>query len=133
MPVDPTYFADAAALKYWFGKHAAEATELVIGFLKKNSGLPGITRPEAVDEALCAGWIDGVRHRIDDQRYKIQFVPRKTGSSWSVVNIRRVAVLQAEARMMPAGNGGIRETHESWNRNGLVRTNRNARAGRWRN
>jgi uncharacterized protein YdeI (YjbR/CyaY-like superfamily) len=103
MPVEPIYFADTATLKDWFGKHAAEAAELIIGITKTSSGLPGITWPQAVDEALCVGWIDGVRHRIDDQRYKIRFTPRKFTSHWSLLNIRRVAALQAEGCMTLAG------------------------------
>jgi uncharacterized protein YdeI (YjbR/CyaY-like superfamily) len=113
MPVEPIYFADAAALKYWLSKYAAEATELVIGFMKTSSGVPGITWPQAVDEALCVGWIDGVRHRIDDQRYKMRFAPRKTRSNWSLVNIRRVAALQAEGRMLPAGMAAFEKRTEA--------------------
>ena len=71
--------------------------------MKRATGVASITWPEAVDEALCVGWIDGVRHRIDDARYKIRFTPRRRGSHWSHVNIRRIAVLKAAGRLKAAG------------------------------
>jgi uncharacterized protein YdeI (YjbR/CyaY-like superfamily) len=101
--MEPTYFPTAAEFREWLAKHAESSAELVVGFMKRASGSPSITWPEAVDEALCVGWIDGVRHRIDDERYKIRFTPRKGLSTWSAVNIERVAVLQAEGRLNPAG------------------------------
>jgi uncharacterized protein YdeI (YjbR/CyaY-like superfamily) len=113
MSVEPTYFADALALKRWFVMNATGATELVVGLMKTSSGLPSITWPEAVDEALCVGWIDGVRHRIDEKHYKIRFTPRKIGSHWSLVNIKRVAQLQAEGRMMPAGIAAVGKRTEA--------------------
>lgn len=102
IPVEPTYFPTAADFRAWLTKHAESSAALVVGFMKRGSGSPSMTWPEAVDEALCVGWIDGVRHRIDDDRYKIRFTPRKH-SNWSAVNIERVAVLQAEGRLKPAG------------------------------
>lgn len=78
-------------------------TVLEVGFYKKDSGIPSITYPEALDEALCFGWIDGVRTRIDNQRYKIRFTPRRKGSIWSQVNIDKVEALIAAGRMQPAG------------------------------
>ncbi|MGB5133184.1 MAG: YdeI/OmpD-associated family protein [Steroidobacteraceae bacterium] len=75
----------------------------MVGFMKKGTGGPSVTWPEAVDEALCVGWIDGVRHRIDDERFKIRFTPRRRGSHWSNINIRRVSVLKAAGRMKAAG------------------------------
>lgn len=103
IPVEPTYFPTAADFRAWLTKHAESSAALVVGFMKRGSGSPSMTWPEAVDEALCVGWIDGVRHRIDDDRYKIRFTPRKRHSNWSAVNIERVAVLQAEGRLKPAG------------------------------
>ena len=82
--------------------HATER-ELWIGFYKKNSGKPSITWPESVDEALCVGWIDGIRKSIDEESYMIRFTPRRRGSIWSAVNIKRVEVLTNEKRMRPAG------------------------------
>lgn len=103
MSSEPRFFENAAALRRWFAEHAATADELIVGFMKTTSGSASVTWPEAVDEALCVGWIDGVRHRIDDTCYRIRFTPRAPGSNWSAVNIARVAVLQSNGRMTPAG------------------------------
>ena len=103
MPQDPLFFANATTLRRWFAKNAATTTELVVGFMKKNTGVASATWPEAVDEALCVGWIDGIRHRIDDGRYKIRFTPRRRGSHWSNINIRRIAALKAAGRVKAAG------------------------------
>jgi uncharacterized protein YdeI (YjbR/CyaY-like superfamily) len=100
---DPVYFATPPALRDWFQAHAASADELLIGFHKVGSGVPSISWPQSVDEALCVGWIDGVRRRIDDARYQIRFTPRRAGSIWSAVNVARVEVLTREGRMQPAG------------------------------
>lgn len=86
---DPVFFADATALRRWFAKKAATVKDLAVGFMKKGTGVPSITWPETVDEALCVGWIDDVRHRIDETRCRIRFTPRRQGSHWSNVNIRR--------------------------------------------
>jgi uncharacterized protein YdeI (YjbR/CyaY-like superfamily) len=99
----PTFFAEPRAFRAWLQKHHGKATELLVGFHKRGSGVPSITWPESVDQALCFGWIDGVRRRIDDERYSIRFTPRRPKSIWSTVNIRRVAALQAEGLMQPAG------------------------------
>lgn len=100
---EPTYFATPAQLRAWFRKHHAKASELLLGYWKVGSGHPSVTWPESVDEALCVGWIDGVRRRIDDQRYTIRFTPRRPGSVWSQINVKRVPELVAEGRMQPAG------------------------------
>ena len=97
------YFANSTALRRWFARNAATAPELVVGFMKKGTGVASVTWPEAVDEALCVGWIDGVRQRIDDERYKIRFTPRRPGSHWSNINIRRISALKAAGRLKPAG------------------------------
>src|SRR6266853_3221228 len=97
------FFASPAALRAWFQKHHDKRTELWVGFYKKGSGKPSITWPESVDEALCFGWIDGVRKRIDDTSYVIRFTPRKRGSIWSAVNVKRVAELTGSGRMQPEG------------------------------
>jgi uncharacterized protein YdeI (YjbR/CyaY-like superfamily) len=99
----PTFFATPARFRAWLEKHHARATELLVGFYKKGSGRPSITWPEAVDEALCFGWIDGVRRSLDADSYTIRFTPRRAGSTWSAVNVRRVAALTAEGIMRPAG------------------------------
>lgn len=100
---EPTFFDSAAGFGAWLERHAATATELLVGFHKVGSGRPCMSWSESVDEALCHGWIDGVRKRIDDERYQIRFTPRKATSIWSAVNIAKVAQLQAQGRMTPAG------------------------------
>jgi uncharacterized protein YdeI (YjbR/CyaY-like superfamily) len=99
----PRYFQSAADFGSWLEEHAASETELLVGFMKVGTGVPSLTWPEAVDEALCVGWIDGIRRRVDDERYSIRFTHRKAKSNWSAVNIARVEVLQASGRMKPAG------------------------------
>ncbi len=99
----PLFFATPADFRAWFKKHAATSPELIVGFHKKGTGTPSITWPESVDEALCVGWIDGVRKRIDDDTYQIRFTPRKSTSNWSAINIARVADLTSQGRMQPAG------------------------------
>jgi uncharacterized protein YdeI (YjbR/CyaY-like superfamily) len=101
--VKPTYFATPEMLRAWLHSNADSRAELVVGFYKRDSGMASITWPQAVDEALCVGWVDGVRHRIDERRYKIRFTPRKPTSIWSAINIERVRVLSAQGRMQPAG------------------------------
>lgn len=101
--IAPTFFATPAQLRAWLQKHHRTATELWVGFYKKGSGHPSITWPESVDEALCFGWIDGVRKRLVDDRYVIRFTPRRKGSTWSTVNTRRMQALLHEGRVRPAG------------------------------
>ena len=96
-------FASPPELRAWLVTHGVTETELVVGFQKVGSGRPSITWPESVDEALCVGWIDGVRQRIDDTAFQIRISPRKAASVWSSVNIARVAALTAEGRVTPAG------------------------------
>jgi uncharacterized protein YdeI (YjbR/CyaY-like superfamily) len=103
MPRKPIFFGSARALRQWFARHARTETELIVGYMKKGTGRASVTWPESVDEALCVGWIDGVRKRIDEHRYQIRFTPRKRGSHWSHVNMRRVAALKAQGRMKSAG------------------------------
>jgi len=100
---EPTFFRDGEAFRAWLVAHAASAGELLVGFHKVGSGQPSMSWPESVDEALCFGWIDGVRKRIDDGAYSIRFTPRKPGSIWSAINIAKVAQLQAQGRMRAAG------------------------------
>jgi len=99
----PTYFATPEAFRTWFDRNSAGATELLVGFRKVGSGKPSITWPQSVDEALCVGWIDGVRKRIDDDAYTIRFTPRKPDSIWSAINIAKANALIAAGRMRPAG------------------------------
>lgn len=103
----PRYFRTAAELRRWFTRHHATASELWIGFFKKRPGVKALLYPEAVDEALCVGWIDGVRKSVDAERYTNRFTPRAARSKWSAVNIRRVAELEAEGRMTAAGRAAF--------------------------
>jgi uncharacterized protein YdeI (YjbR/CyaY-like superfamily) len=99
----PTFFPDPASLREWLTEHAGKASELIVGFVKTHTGKAPLTWPQAVDEALCFGWIDGVRTSIDENHYKIRFSPRKQNSNWSAVNIKRVPELEAAGRMTEAG------------------------------
>lgn len=99
----PLFFATPAELADWLRAHHQSATEQWIGFYKKDSGRASITWPESVDEALCVGWIDGIRKGIDELSYMIRFTPRQRGSTWSAVNIARVAELARAGRMQPGG------------------------------
>jgi len=98
-----TFFATPEAFRHWLQAHAANGRELLVGFHKVGSGQPCMTWSESVDEALCFGWIDGVRRRIDEHTYSIRFTPRKPSSIWSAVNIAKMEQLQAAGRMTPAG------------------------------
>ena len=101
--MEPTFFPTPAAFRRWLKKNHRTARELFVGFYKKGTGRPSITWPEAVDEALCFAWIDGVRRSLDDESYVIRFTPRRPGSNWSLINIRKVKALIREGRMQPAG------------------------------
>ena len=99
----PTFFPTPADFRTWLEKNHDKVPELLVGFYKKGSGNPSITWPESVDEALCFGWIDGVRRGIDAQTYSIRFTPRRARSIWSNVNTKRFAELTKEGRIHPAG------------------------------
>lgn len=101
--MDPLFFPTPADFRAWLEAHHASETELLVGFHKKGTGMPSITWPESVDEALCFGWIDGVRRSLGAESYTIRFTPRKARSFWSNVNIRRAGELTAAGRMTPAG------------------------------
>ena len=98
-----TFFRSPADFRKWLKQNHATVPELWVGYYKKDSGKPSITWPESVDEALCFGWIDGIRKTIDEVSYKIRFTPRRKTSIWSAINIKRVGALRAEGRMQPAG------------------------------
>ena len=99
----PIYFPSPAEFRAWLEKHHDSATELLVGFHKRGTGKPSMTWPESVDEALCFGWIDGVRRSVDEERYTIRFTPRTAKSNWSKVNLARVEELKKLGRMTPAG------------------------------
>ena len=100
----PTYFSTPADWRSWLERHHESAPELWVGFHKRSTGRPSITWPEAVDQALCFGWIDGVRKRIDEDRYTIRFTPRRRTSVWSNVNVGRMEELIAGNLVHPAGH-----------------------------
>ncbi len=106
------YFEGPAEFGKWLEKHHASEAELWVGYYKKGSGRPSLTWPESVDEALCRGWIDGIRKSVDDRRYTIRFTPRKPGSVWSAINIRRAEELLAAGRMRPRGLEAFRARRE---------------------
>jgi uncharacterized protein YdeI (YjbR/CyaY-like superfamily) len=99
----PLFFADQLAFRAWLERNHATKTELVVGFHKVATGKPSMTWSESVDQALCFGWIDGVRNSLDDESYTIRFTPRKSTSNWSAINIRKVADLTKQGLMRPAG------------------------------
>ena len=99
----PIFFAKPVTFRAWLEKHHQTKREQWVGFHRKASGRPSITWPEAVDEALCFGWIDGLRKTIDAESYKIRFTPRRPTSNWSAINIRRMKELMRERRVQPAG------------------------------
>jgi len=99
----PLFFPTAAAFRSWLEKNHATVSELFIGFYRKESGKGGISYREALDEALCFGWIDGVRKRFDEASYTIRFTPRKPDSIWSAVNTSRIGELVKQGRVHPAG------------------------------
>ena len=102
-PAEIRFFATPTDFRKWLRAHHETDRELWVGFYRKATGRPSITWPESVDEALCVGWIDGIRKTIDAESYKIRFTPRKTTSNWSAVNIGRVKELTKLGRMRPAG------------------------------
>ena len=99
----PIFFRSGGEFRGWLEKHHSQASELLLGFNKTSSGKGGITYKQALDEALCFGWIDGVRTNVDADRYTIRFTPRKARSHWSRINIKRAAELKAERLMHAAG------------------------------
>jgi len=99
----PRFFASPRELRAWFQEHHGTAAELHVGFYKKATGKPSITWPESVDEALCFGWIDGVRRSLGAEAYTIRFTPRRLTSIWSAINVDRVNKLDAEGKMTEAG------------------------------
>ena len=99
----PTFFTTAAGFRAWLEANHATAGELLVGYYKVGTGRPSMTWPQSVDQALCFGWIDGIRRRIDDESYSIRFTPRRRGSHWSLVNVRRAMELSEQGLMTPAG------------------------------
>lgn len=103
----PAFFATPEEFRDWLAQHHASADALVVGFWKKGSGKPSIDWPQARDQALCFGWIDGVRKSTGPESYTIRFTPRRPGSAWSKVNLERYAALEAERAITPAGKAAF--------------------------
>lgn len=116
-PAKPRFFATPERFRAWLERNHDRATEIWVGFHRKASGKPSITGPEAVDQALCFGWIDGIRKRIDDTSYMNRFTPRRPTSNWSEVNVRRVRELIDQGLMTPAGLRAFEARRE--NRTGI--------------
>ncbi|HEU4347479.1 MAG TPA: YdeI/OmpD-associated family protein [Actinoplanes sp.] len=100
---DPVFFATTDELRAWYERNHATAPELLVGYWKKHTGKPGVSHTEAIEQALCFGWIDSIGRRIDEDRYQVRFTPRRKGSVWSAVNVASVARLTEQGLMRPAG------------------------------
>lgn len=101
--VEPTFFATPQEFRSWLERYHASARDLLVGFHKKGSGRPSMTWPESVDQAICFGWIDGVRRSLNEHSYTIRFSPRTSRSTWSLVNVRKAEQLIASGEMHPSG------------------------------
>ena len=112
----PTFFARQSNFRAWLKKNHNKERELLVGFYKKDSGKPSLTWPESVDEALCFGWIDGVRRAFDADSFTIRFTPRRPNSIWSAVNIRHVARLEQTGRMRAPGRAAFARRDEARSR-----------------
>ena len=111
-PHDVRFFSSPDELRDWFDANHATATELWLGHHRKSTGRPTIAWSDAVDEALCVGWIDGVRYSLDDKRFAQRFTPRRKGSNWSAINVGRVEELIRQGRMRPAGLRAFEQRRE---------------------
>jgi len=112
----PTFFAKQSDFRKWLQKNHKKETELLVGFYKVGSGKPSMTWSQSVDEALCFGWIDGVRKSIDKDSYQIRFTQRKSTSNWSAVNIRKIEELTKQGLMQPSGQASFENRIESKSR-----------------
>ena len=110
--MDPTFFPTPAELRAWFLENHATSPELVLGYHKVASGLSSVTWQESVDQALCFGWIDGKRQSLGAESYKIRFTPRREGSRWSAVNVRRMRELLDAGLVAPAGRRAFDERRD---------------------
>ena len=111
---EPVFFPTEAEFRRWLEAHHHTAPELLVGFWKKSSGKPSIDWPQARDQALCFGWIDGIRKSLGEDAYTIRFTPRRKGSIWSKVNVERFEALKAAGTMTPAGEAAYeRDKHRS--------------------
>jgi uncharacterized protein YdeI (YjbR/CyaY-like superfamily) len=108
----PKFFATQNDFREWLEKNHDKKSELLVGFYKIGSGRPSMTWSESVDQALCFGWIDGVRKALDDDSYTIRFTPRRPNSIWSAINIKKVEVLTAKGLMRKTGLAAYKKRDE---------------------
>jgi uncharacterized protein YdeI (YjbR/CyaY-like superfamily) len=108
----PTFFPTPADFRQWLFENHTSATELIVGYYKVKSNKPSITWPDSVDQALCFGWIDGIRRSVDEESYSVRFTPRRRNSIWSAINIGKVEALTKQGLMMPAGMEAFRHCAE---------------------
>ena len=125
----PMFFTTAAEFRRWLKRHAGSVAELWVGYYRKSSSRPSLTWHESVDEALCFGWIDGIRKKVDEHSYANRFTPRRSGSNWSEINIRRAKQLIRDGRMQPAGLRAFKSRDEKKAR-ALSDSRKNARLTR---
>jgi len=110
------FFPDQQNFRQWLEENHETSTEIIVGYFKVGSGKPSMSWSQSVDQALCFGWIDGVRRTIDAESYCIRFTPRKSKSNWSAVNIKKVAELTAKGIMKPAGIAAFEKRSEDKSR-----------------
>lgn len=122
------FFATPAEFRSWLAKNHEWANELWVGYYHKDSGRPSMTWPQSVDEALCFSWIDGIRKKVDDVSYKVRFTPRRAKSTWSKLNIERVAALRAARKMHAAGRAAFARREEN-SRKSSVQNRESAKLG----
>ncbi len=113
--IEPVFFSDQAEFRKWLEQNHDKENEMLVGFYKVGSGKQNMTWSQSVDEALCFGWIDGVRRSIDEESYCIRFTPRRPGSKWSAVNIKKIEALTKQGLMHQAGieSFNLRKEHKS--------------------
>ena len=117
MSDEAVFFSSPEEWRAWLAKNHTNETEIMLGLVKVGSGLIGIGYKQALDEALCYGWIDGVRRTIDDKMWMIRFTPRRPKSHWSAVNLKRFEELETEGRMTEAGRVALSDQHANSGRN----------------
>jgi len=111
-PTDAIFFETPEQLRDWFDANHATATELWLGSYKKSTGKPSVSWSDAVDEALCVGWIDSVRYSLDADRAAQRFTPRRKGSNWSAINVAKIAELREAGRLRSAGEAAFAQRRE---------------------
>lgn len=109
----PVFFASQEEFRQWLEENHETARELIVGYYKVKSSKPSMTWTESVDQALCFGWIDGIRRSVDEESYCIRFTPRRKTSTWSAVNIKKVETLTQKGLMHPAGMASFEERKEN--------------------